>query len=728
MTDFSRYLADLRPDERELLEKLLAEQAAEFNTFPLSFAQQRLWFLDQLEPGSALYNMPAAVRLTGSLDVSALEESINEVVRRHEALRTTFAMIGGRPIQVITPALSISFPVVDLTDHKEESKEAQALSMAGEEAITPFDLTSGPLLRAKLLRLTVDQHILLLTMHHIVSDAWSLNIFVRELASLYNAFSSSSKPSLPDLPLQYADYAVWQREWLQGETLETALAYWKEQLSGAPSVLELPTDRPRPAKQTFTGARYPLEISSPLMETLKALSQREGATLFMTLLAAFKVLLYRYSGQEDVLVGTTVANRGQSEIEELVGFFVNAVPLRTDLSGNPTFREVLRRVRAVTSEAYAYQDLPFEKLVEELHPARDLSYTPLFQVVFAFQSPGMPSLQLRGLRAEQLEIHSGTAKFDLTFNLEESTEGQSGAKGWIEYNTDLFDASTIARMAEHFQVLLQSIVASPDQGIATLPMLTKQERHKFLTEWSSAGVSYEQGDCLHQLLEQRAEQTPNAIAVTFEEHQLTYDELNRRANQLAHYLTKLGVGPEVRVGICVERSLEMIVGLLGILKAGGAYVPLDPAYPSERLAFMIEDAGIQVLLTQKQLLASVPRTVEQIICLDADWAAMTQESDENPISQVGPYNLAYVIYTSGSTGKPKGVLVTHYNVVRLFQATEKWFNFDEHDVWTLFHSYAFDFSVWELWGALLYGGRIVVVPYWVSRSPKFSTTSCAQSV
>ena len=732
MSNLAERIAALSPEKRQLLLEQLKQkkgnvsptqikpQSRESNTFPLSFAQQRLWVLNQLEPDSASYNLPRAVRLTGNLNLAALEQSFNEIVRRHEALRTTFAYKDGQPQQIISPASTLTLPVIDLSELPKAEREAEVQRLALEAFRQPFDLAQAPLLRISLLRLSEEDCVVLLTMHHIVSDAWSTSVLIRELAALYDAFCKGNPSPLPELPVQYADFAVWQRQWLQGDVLESQLAYWKQPLSGNLPLLQLPADRPRAAVQTFRGATQSFELSPSLSKALKVLSQREGVTLFMTLLAVFQTLLYRYSGQEDILVGTPIANRNQSEIESLIGFFVNTLVMRTDLGGNPSFRELLGRVREVAIDAYAHQDLPFEKLVEELQPERNLSHTPLFQVMFVLQNAPMTSLELPGLTLRPLEIDSGMAKFDLTLYVMETERGLVGA---LEYNTDLFDAGTIHRMLGHFSTLLEGIVANPDRGISQLPILTESERLTLLVEFNQQQSKIPNPkskieQCIHQLFEARVELEPDAVAVVYENQQLTYRELNARANQLAHYLQKLGVGAEVMVGICVERSPEMVVGILGILKAGGAYIPLDPAYPQERLAFMLEDALAKVVLTQQGLVEVLPECGHRVVCLDSGWDAIACEREENPATVVTADNRAYIIYTSGSTGKPKGVLVRHSNVVRLFAATRNWFNFNSDDVWTLFHSIAFDFSVWEIWGALLYGGRLVVVPYWVTRSPE----------
>ncbi len=729
MSRVSKRSFEFSSKKRELLEALLQEEGVslssaqkisrrrEADSLPLSFAQQRLWFLNQLEPDSPFYNVPAALRLSGPLNVAALKQSINEIIRRHESLRTTFAAVDGTPVQVVAPTLTLTLPIIDLKHLPESRREAETLRLVTEKARLPFDLAHGPLIRATLLQLDEDEHVLLSTIHHIAADGWSTGIFSRELGVLYETFSQDKSSPLQELPIQYADYAVWQREWLQGEVLEKQLSYWKEKLAGAPAVLELPTDRPHPFVQSYQGAKQRLTLSKSVTEGIKRLSQREGTTLFMTLLAAFQTLLMRYTSQDDIVVGTPIAGRSQAETENLIGFFVNTLALRTDLSGDPSFKELLARVKEVTLGAYTHQDVPFEKLVEELQPERSLSRTPLFQVVFALHNmPGQAS-ELSGLKLSGLPLDIGKSQFDLSLFAFEGAEGLSCV---LEYSTDLFDAATATRMLGHFARLLEAIVADPEQRLSKLPLLSEAERHQLLVEWNDTATVYPKDKTIHQLFEAQVEERPDAVAVVFEDHQLTYRELNRRANQLAHYLQRSGVRPEVRVGIMMERSVEMVVGLLGILKAGGAYVPLDAAYPKERLAFVLEDADLPVLLTQAHLHTELPGHRAKVVCLDTEWADIARESVENPVgtTMVTADNLAYVIYTSGSTGQPKGVLVTHHNVVRLFKATEAWFNFNETDVWTLFHSYAFDFSVWELWGALAYGGRLVVVPYLVSRSPE----------
>ena len=594
------------------------------SVLPLSFAQQRLWFLEQLVPGNPFYNVPAAIRLTGRLDLIALKQAFNAMCDRHEALRTNFVGVDGQPAQIISTNGNVSLPVVDLQHLPAKERQLAAGQIATEEAQRPFNLATDPLLRVKLLQLDSTEYVLLLNLHHIIADGWSLGVLLRELGTLYTAASANQSSPLPELPIQYADFAHWQRKWLQGQVLESQLSYWRSAIADLP-ILNLPTDHPRPAVQTYRGATYNLELSTDLTASLEALSQQTGVTLFMTLLAAFGILLRGYTGQEDIAVGSPIANRNRSDLEALIGFFVNSLVLRVNLSDNPTCRELLGRVREITLAAYDHQDLPFEKLVEELHPERDLSRNPLFQVVFALQNAPMQPLELPGLTLNPLKFDVSTTRFDLELHLWERGHGLSGLweerseglSGFVAYNTDLFDASTIARMFQHFQTLLEGIVANPDTRIADLPLLSAAERHQLLVEWNQTGCNYSDRLC-HQLVEDLAARTPDAIAVVFDNEQLTYSELDRRANKIAHYLQQLGVAPEVLVGICIERSLLMVVGILGILKAGGAYVPLDPSYPSDRLKFMLADTQAAIVLTQ-QSLAALFEVEPQLICLDTEW-------------------------------------------------------------------------------------------------------------
>jgi len=693
-------------------------------TAPLSFAQQRLWFLAQLEPRSPAYNILSATQIEGPLDTAALERSLIEMSRRHETLRTTFAAEDATPVQLIHPSTELKLQQLDFTAVSEEQREKTARRLMHEEAVCPFHLVSGPLLRAKLLRMEPEKHLLLLTIHHIVSDGWSMGVLHHELFTLYGAFSQSHPSPLSELRIQYADFAVWQRQYLQGDLLAEQLDYWRQQLKDL-TTLDLPTDRPRPPMQTFTGATHEIHLPLTLVKDLNLLGRKEGATLFMTLFAAFQTLLHRYSGQDDIVVGTPIAGRTRVEVEGLIGFFVNMLVLRTDASGDPTFRELLKRAKKVAIGAYAHQDIPFEKVVEELHPRRDPSRNPLFQVVFALQNTPRPSPPFSGLKVSTNAAYRNI-RFDLEAHL---TEAEDGLHGVFVYNTMLFEAQTIARMAQHFRTVLEGIAENPDLRLSELPILTPEERHQLLVEWNQTETQYPRDACIHELFETQANATPDALAIAFGNQRLTYRQLNERSNQLAHHLRALGVGPDVLVGVFLERSVEMVEGLLGILKAGGAYLPIDPLYPTDRIAFMLEDAGPPVLLTQSTLAPHLPEHRSKVVCFDIDKASLDCEPDINPPRSSTPENLAYVIYTSGSTGRPKGVMVTHQNVVRLFTQTQRWFHFGPSDVWTLFHSYAFDFSVWEIFGALLYGGRLVIVSYWMTRSPKeFRELLCSQSV
>ncbi|WP_238845881.1 amino acid adenylation domain-containing protein [Nostoc edaphicum] len=727
---------------------------------PLSFAQQRLWFLEQLQPGSATYNIPTAVRLTGSLNITVLARSLNEIVRRHEVLRTQFPTVDGNPLLTIQPSVEVlvvhqsKFAVLNNEpqrhrEHREGEKdsktwftqqscldkllvtivdlqalnpleqddEVQALFI--QEARQPFDLATDVLLRVKLLHLDVDEYVVLFTMHHIVFDGWSMDILVRELASLYSAFAANQPSPLPELAIQYVDFAVWQRQWLQGEVLETQIAYWRQQLGGILPVLQLPTDYPRSRVQTFLGAIESFSLSPKLSTAIASLASSAGVTPFIILLTAYKILLHRYTGQTDLLVGTPVANRHRRETEELIGFFVNTLVLRTNLTGNPTFQELLQQVRETTWQAYDHQDIPFEKLVEVLQPERDLSFNPLFQVKFRLENAPTEKLQLPGLTLTPIQRTEASAKLDLSLDMYETSEGLVGA---FEYNQGLFAPQTIARMVEHFQTLLTGIVSNPEQRISELPLLTESERQQMLVDWNQTCVEYQSNRTFHQLFEAQVEKTPDAIALIFENHSLTYRELNQQSNQVAHYLKQRGVKPEVIVGLCVERSPQMIIGLLGILKAGGAYLPLDPNYPPERLAYMLADSQVPILLTQSSLggdegdegagkdsslSSSSPSSLNyEVICLDTDWEVMSQGSTDNPECQATPANLAYLIYTSGSTGTPKGVLIPHSGLTNL---TEHKINIcDVHpgDCVLQFFSLSFDASIPEIIMGLGCGAKL----------------------
>jgi amino acid adenylation domain-containing protein len=678
---------------------------------PLSFAQERLWFIDRLEPGSAVYNIPMAHRLGGALDPAVLERALGEIVRRHDALRTVFREVDGAPVQVIAPFAGFTLPVEDLSGLGNAEREAEVRRRATENAARPFDLAAGPLFRAGLLRLGAEEHVLLLSMHHIVSDGWSLDVFFRELAVLYPAYSEGRGSPLPALPVQYADYAVWQREHLQGPVLERQLSYWRERLAGAPELLELPTDRPRPAVQTFRGATGGMELPGEVQERLRALGRSEGATLFMVVLAAFQVLLSKYSGSEDVAVGSPIAGRTRNEVAGLIGFFVNTLVLRTDLSGDPTFRELLRQVREVTLGAYEHQELPFEKLVAELQPERSLSHSPLFQVTFTLddveetaKGAAEPGRGAAESSSEGGDANFAYAKFDLALAFMAT---RRGLRGGLIYSTDLFEHGTMERMLGHLGRVLEQVAADADVRLSQLELLGEPERALVLEEWNRTAAEVPADRCIHELFEAQAARTPDAVAVRFEEESLTYAELNARANRLAHHLRGRGVGPEVRVGVLMERSPEMVVSLLAVLKAGGAYVPLDPGLPAERLAYMLDDSGVPLVLTQAALRETIPAR-EGVAVLAVDDGLLADGPAENPRSVAGPDSLAYVIYTSGSTGRPKGVMNQHRGVVNRLVWMQAQFGIGADDVVLQKTPFGFDVSVWEFFWPLQQGACLVM--------------------
>ncbi|MCS6845083.1 MAG: AMP-binding protein, partial [Caldilineales bacterium] len=689
---------------------------------PLSFAQQRLWFLDQLEPGNLFYNIPTVVRLLGELDVDRLREALNRLVRRHAQLRTTFRNVGGQPVQMTAPDATVPLPVDDLTDLPAEEREAEALRRAQDEVKQPFHLdgsVSPSLLRGRLIKLADDDHLAVFTVHHIVADGWSMAILVRELGTLYTALATDADADpLPPLAVEYTDYAAWQREWLSGEgdwsPLERQLRYWREQLAGSTTLLNLPTDRPRPAVMTWRGATEHFTLPKALSDRLLALGRQEGATLFMTLLAAYQTLLYRYSGQSDINVGTPIAGRHYPEVENVVGFFVNTLVMRARFDQVHTFRELLRQVRQTALDAYAHQDVPFEMLVDALQPERALSHSPLFQVAFGLQNIPMQPLHLPGLVIQPVAVDSGTAKFDLTLAMAETEAGLSGA---IEYNTDLFNGDTIRRMVGHLQTLLEAVAANPDAAIATLPLLTPAELRLMLVEWNETALPTPVDRCAHCLFEARAAAHPDAPAVIMAHRSgavetLTYGELNRRANQLARYLYKLGVGPETVVGIAIDRTPAMVVAILGVLKAGGAYLPLDPTYPPQRLSYMIGDSQIPVLLTTSYLLPRLPEVDPSVtvLAVDSAWPRLALEPDHDLACSLTPYNAAYVIYTSGSTGQPKGAVLRHRGLSNLAEVQRLAFDVDATCRVLQFSPFSFDASVWEVFMALANGAALVLAP------------------
>ncbi|HEX6650749.1 MAG TPA: condensation domain-containing protein, partial [Pyrinomonadaceae bacterium] len=675
--------------------------AEEVFIFPCSFAQQRLWFLDQLEPNSAYYNIPLAVRLRGRLNVPVLERCLREVVRRHETLRTRFQMVDGQPMQLIVPSLEFEFPVRDLGEFGEQD----AIRIATEEIRKPFDLTIAPLLRALLLRLRDDDYILTLTLHHIVGDAWSLGILIREITALYEAFLKGEPSPLPELSVQYADFADWEQQWLQGELLEEQLSYWEKKLAGELPVSELPADHPRPRVSAHRGANYSFKLPLDVTEKLKTLARNEEATLFMTLLAVFNVMLNRYTGLKDITVGVPNANRNQLETEGLIGFFVNTLVMRTDISGEPSFRKLLGRVRDTVLEADIHREVPFEKLVERLQPERNLAQNPLFQVMFYFQNQETDSLTWPEVKVDLLKLDTATAKFDLILAFSETKEGLAGS---VQYDTELFEAETVSRMMGHYQTLLDGVLTNPEQLVSRLSMLTAAETQQ-LAEWNDTGDDSVPQQCLHDLFAVQVRRTPDALAVSSGAHSWTYRELNTRADQVANHLRKLGVGPDVRVGLCLEPSLEMAAGVLGVLKAGGAYVPLDPAYPRERLALMMRDSRARVVLTQSWLVQDLPDGIE-LECLDTSWEALAAESENPEPSDVLPDNLAYVIYTSGSTGVPKGVAVSHWPVVNLIWWQIREPGFAASGSTAQFHSFSFDVSCQEMFSTWATGGTLVMIP------------------
>jgi amino acid adenylation domain-containing protein len=699
---------DLRRQNAESTSRLPPIRRLEHDgPLPVSYAQERLWFLDQLQPENAFYNIPVAFRCTGHLDVAALERSINEVIRRHASLRTTFYQIDGKPFQRIHEHLNIGLARRTLSHLEADQREAEARRLALVEALKPFYLESGPLVRATLIDLAQGDGVFLLTIHHIVADGWSMGVLMREFSQIYPAFARGEPSPLPDLEIQFADFAVWQRAWLDGENLQTEIDFWMRQLRRAPQVLELPADFPRPAVQTFRGDAQPFYLSREATLRLKLLSQEAGASLFMTLFAGFSVLLQRYTGEEKFLVGSPIANRNQDAIEPLVGFFVNTLVLRADLSGDPEFPELLRRVRQTTLDAYAHPNVPFEFLVERLQPTRDMSRNPLVQVSFVFQNTPVSVSHIDDLELRQMQAEAGTARFELEVFLWE----ENGAlRGDFAYYTDLFAADTIARLVGHFETLLTAVVDDPNRRVSELPILTEDQRRQLLVDWNATAAYFPREKCVHDLFEEQATRCPGEVAVAFNQQSLTYGELDARANQLARHLLTVGAGPDVLVGICLERSLDLVVGILGVLKAGAAYVPLDASYPQDRLAFMIDDARLSLLLTHRDLVQRLPAHDAKLLCVDTAWDQIARESTSRPSSLAGPNNLAYVIYTSGSTGRPKGTLLEHHSVVNYLTWARQAYDVASGAGAPVNSSIGFDATVTSLFTPLITGRRVELLP------------------
>jgi aspartate racemase len=721
VNNMGRQMAALSPAQRALLELRLRKKnqqapksrqsisPRQLKSAPLSYNQQGLWVLNQLMPGEPVYHTPTAARLRGRLDVQALTKSLQAIVDRHDALRTIFRIVDGEPVQFVQD-VRLNIPVIDLSHLSEEDREAQCRTVLRNEVRRPFDLSKGPLFRAIIVRLCEDDHVLLVTTHHIVTDGWSVGIFHRELSALYEAFSSSQPLPLGLLPIQYSDYSLWQREWFAGEVYEAQLAYWKRQFATMPPALELPTDHARPnvqAYRAFRGHQQTVILPASLTRRLRAICQQENVTLFMLLLAAYQILLHRYTGEEDIVVGTPIAGRQNAETEELIGLFINTLALRANVSGDGTVSEFLDQVKQVALGAYTHQDLPFERLVKELQPERTLSHNPLFQVMFVLQSEEILPLQLPGLTVEHFRVDHVMANFDLTLDI---VERGDQLLCLFESNADLFAPETIARMMDHFQNVLEGMARNPQQRISDLPLLTEAERHRLVVEWNDTAGDWPSASRIHELFEQQAANTPEAVALVFNNQELTYRELNERANRLAHYLRKRGVQPDTLVGLCLHRSPHLLIGLLGILKAGGAYLPLDPAYPVERLEFMMRDSGAPLLLTEKSLAAKIPAASAAVICLDESEVELASQQRTNPVTIGDPGNLAYVIYTSGSTGQPKGVLVPHRSVVNLLASVQRTPGISSQDVVLAITTLSFDIAVSEFILPLTVGAKIVLVP------------------
>ncbi|KAG0037930.1 hypothetical protein BGZ83_003267, partial [Gryganskiella cystojenkinii] len=701
MEDQAQTLPDIKPISRD-------------GPLCMSFAQQRLWFLALMDGASATYNIPLTLCIRGRLDLKALQRSLNTVFERHEAWRSTFANIDGQLQVKLLPA-TLGLPLVEHDLRDEQDIDQQIVALAAAEAKMPFDLEMGPLVRAQLIQVANDEYVLLLTQHHIVSDGWSMGLLMQELSKLYTAFASGTPNPLPSLKIQYPDYAAWQREWLSGTRLREQSDFWKSTLADAPICITLPLDHPRPTRQSYNGAHIPITIDAHTTSALKDISQQLGGTLFMTVLAAWSAVLSRLSGQDDILVGTPSANRDHTDIEQLIGFFVNTLVMRIDLSGDLTVTDLIDRVRHCTIAAQAHQDLPFEQVVEITQPPRSMDHSPLFQVMFAWQNFDTDDLDLPGLNITPMNSNYSVAKFDLNLTL---WEGEGEIVGDMTYSTDLFEHSTIERHVGYLQTMLKALLTDVKQSITEVDLLSAKETDLLINTWNKVETSITSPICIHHLFEAQVSRTPDAVAVVHEGHFLTYQELNNKANRMAHHLIALGVKPDVLVALCVERSSAIVVGILAILKAGGAYVPLDPVYASSRLLDIIADAAPLIVVADShghETLGSAVLSSMTVVDPNGEFGT----SDQNlEVVELNHSHLAYVIYTSGSTGKPKGVMVEHSQVNRLFSATSKWYEFNQSDIWMLTHSYSFDVSVWELWGPLFYGGKLIIPSHHTIQSPE----------
>ncbi|MCB0747244.1 MAG: amino acid adenylation domain-containing protein, partial [Ignavibacteriae bacterium] len=709
ISELIQYSSDI--NNKDLFQKITKINRSE--NIPLSFAQQRLWFLDTLEPGNPFYNLPFIAKIKGNFNLTKFEESLKFITNRHEILRTVFKSVNGKPYQIIKENSKYDFKLFELDPNIEI--EFEIINYGQKLILQPFDLQNGPLLRIHIAKISETEFIFFLNMHHIISDGWSMGIFFNELIQKYNELENGTFANLPELKYQYSDYSFWQRQRISGKLLEEQLNFWKEKLSGIPTLLNLPLDHPRPPVQTYNGKTIQFNIAKNLAVSINKISKELNATPFMILLSALKILLFRYTHQSDIVVGTPVANRNDVELENLIGFFINTLAIRTLIENQMTFKDIIQKVRQFTLSAFSYQDLPFEMLIDALDIERDLSHSPVFQVMFVMQNMPFSVSTGNDFEISPIEVESSIAKFDLQFTL---VEFEDGINGTVEYNTDLFDKETIEQIIESYSLIIENIIKNSQIEVGKIQILDQEKKTKLLNFCNDEYVSVKTEKFVHSIFEERVNQFPNSIALTFGKDNITYLELNKKANQLAHYILKFGITNEELVGLCTERNIEMVIGIMAIIKAGGAYVSLDPSYPKERLNIILEDSNPKVVLTTKDFNSIFENSKNKIVNIDTDWQKIELESSENLNVNINSENLAYIIYTSGSTGKPKGVMVTHGNLNRLFSSTDKWFRFNKNDVWTFFHSYAFDFSVWELWGALIYGGRIVIVPYLISRSPE----------